>query len=185
MEETDPAHLRKKTKAMASIESAALGSKRNTHVLPRIDMTPMVDLGFLLITFFIFTTSMSDNKAVQLIMPADGEGTKTMESATLSLLLDSNRVVAYRGTWSEAKAAGHVQPTSLNVYTGAGRALTALQQSLRASGRHDSDLVLLIKPTERASYQQLVDALDLALIYQVKRYAVVAPDADEQSYLDR
>ncbi|RYY85241.1 MAG: biopolymer transporter ExbD [Chitinophagaceae bacterium] len=170
---------------MASIDTAALGSKRNVHAAPRIDMTPMVDLGFLLITFFIFTTSMTETRALKLIMPADGPPGKTPQSATLSLLLDSNRVFAYRGLWEQAEPSGAIQATSLNVYTGAGSAISALQQSLRTTGRHDSDLVLLIKPTSRATYQQMVDALDLALIYRVKRYAVVEPEANEQSYLSR
>ncbi|GAB4093425.1 ExbD/TolR family protein [Flaviaesturariibacter terrae] len=169
---------------MASIDSAALGSKRTAHAAPRIDMTPMVDLGFLLITFFIFTTSMTDNRAMQLIMPADGDGAKTMQSATLSVLLDSNRVFAYRGLWEEAKAGGRVRATSLNTYTGVGASIRALQQDLRAHGRHDSDLVLLIKPSARAGYRQLVDALDEVLIYRVRRYAVVEPEAAERAYLE-
>lgn len=170
---------------MASIDNTApAGSKRKRLSNPRIDMTPMVDLGFLLITFFIFTTSMTDNKALQLFMPnAEDNPTVSPETRTLSLLVDSAGAALYRGRWEVAERSGAVQRTSLNGYTGAGAGINALQQDLRRRGLHDSDLVLLIKPGPCASYRQLVDALDLALIYGVKRYAVVEPDARETAYL--
>ena len=168
---------------MASVDSAAPGSKRKGHFIPKIDMTPMVDLGFLLITFFIFTISMSESRALKLIVPADGPPMPSPQSASLTLLLDSNRVFAYRGRWEDAGRAGAVQPTSLNTYTGAGAVIGALQKDLRARGRHDSDLVLLIKPAARADYRQVVDALDMALIHKVKRYAIVEPEKEEEAYL--
>ncbi|TCZ66421.1 ExbD/TolR family protein [Flaviaesturariibacter aridisoli] len=170
---------------MASVETAALGSKRKGHLIPKVDMTPMVDLGFLLITFFIFTTSMGESRALQLVMPADGPPMNSMESATLSVLLDSSQVFAYRGQWEKAVPAGGVQPTTLNTYTGMGAVIRALQQDLRARGRHDSDLVLLIKPAARADYRQVVDAIDMALIYNVKRYAIVEPEKEERAFLEK
>ena len=55
---------------------------------PRIDMTPMVDLAFLLITFFIFTTAMSEKKAMKLFMPTEkGRPTSLGESKVLTVLL--------------------------------------------------------------------------------------------------
>lgn len=53
----------------------------------QIDFAPMVDLGFLLITFFIFTTKMQESKAFALNMPTDGTGTVTMNSATITLTM--------------------------------------------------------------------------------------------------
>src|SRR5690349_7925486 len=70
----------------------------------RIDMTPMVDLGFLLITFFIFTTTMTDPKVMNLVMPKQSEdSTEVRQSRSLSLILGAdNKVYAYEGFWDDA-----------------------------------------------------------------------------------
>ena len=84
--------------AMAQIDTIeAKASKRKISSSVKIDMTPMVDLAFLLITFFIFTTSMSEPKAVKLVMPLeDGEPTPAKESKVLTVLLvKENKVLAY------------------------------------------------------------------------------------------
>src|SRR5438105_10396276 len=55
------------------------GRRRSAHnsLVVRIDMTPMVDLGFLLITFFIFTTEISKPAVTNLYIPHDDDSTAT------------------------------------------------------------------------------------------------------------
>jgi len=73
--------------------------KASTH----IDMTPMVDLAFLLLTFFMLTTTFSKPKAMDITMPVkdkitEEEKTKVPASQTLSILLtEKNRIIWYMG----------------------------------------------------------------------------------------
>ncbi len=78
------------------------GVKKAKKLSTRIDMTPMVDLGFLLITFFIFTTTMSSPTTLKLNMPKDTdkeeEKNKAKESGALTIMLGkSNQVYYYEG----------------------------------------------------------------------------------------
>ena len=70
----------------------------------KVDMTPMVDLGFLLIAFFIFTTEVSKPTITNLYMPDDkGDPTTVSQNKSLTILLGSyNRLFYYYGNPEEA-----------------------------------------------------------------------------------
>ncbi|HEX2630549.1 MAG TPA: biopolymer transporter ExbD [Chitinophagaceae bacterium] len=157
---------------------------------PRTDMTPMVDLGFLLITFFVFTATLSEPRAVNLNMPTDEETdnpTELADSNALTILLDGNdRVFYYAGKWENAVKNNTIKETSFSYKDGLGDIVRAKQQYL---DKHPVDkdgrdgLMLLIKAGDESKYANVIDALDEALINEVKRYAIVKMTDQEKEYL--
>jgi len=87
------------------------GVKKAKKLSTRIDMTPMVDLGFLLITFFIFTTTMTNPSALKLNMPKDTdkeeEQNKAKESGALTIMLGKGNNVYYYEGQLKVDAAGN------------------------------------------------------------------------------
>ena len=75
------------------------GVKKAKKLSTRVDMTPMVDLGFLLITFFVFTATMTTPTTMDLNMPKDvkdeKQQTEAKESSVLTIMLGKANQVYY------------------------------------------------------------------------------------------
>ncbi|MCS3798294.1 ExbD/TolR family protein [Niastella sp. OAS944] len=168
---------------MAEINAPATGSnkpgaRRSKKLSTRVDLTPMVDLGFLLITFFIFTTTMSSPKVMKLAMPKDtddGDLTPIGQSTALTVIpLDANRIFYYHGDLESALKENTYGVTSYSVTDGLGQIIRTKQAALdkTKAGKHE-DLMVMIKPTPESNYQNVVNVLDEMLINDVKHYAVL------------
>lgn len=181
---------------MAQIENTAIERRgksfaRNKKQVTRIDMTPMVDLGFLLITFFVFTTTISKPTVTDLYMPKDpvnkDDSTKLIDDLALTLLLHSNsEVYCYHGTFDDAFRTNRVFKTGYSSYDGIGRIIRQRQKDLEADKEivnGKQGLMLLIKPTANAVYKNVIDALDEAIINDIKKYAIVEPADAELNFL--
>ena len=141
------------------------GVKKAKRLSTTLDMTPMVDLGFLLITFFIFTTTMAQPTAMNLFMPKDidkpEEQNKVKESGAFTIMLGKQDVVYYYEG---------LDPTNIQTAT----FKTIRDEIIRKKqSTNPEDLVIIIKPTEDATYKNTVDILDEMTISGIKRYAMV------------
>jgi len=179
---------------MAQIENSATERKGrsfsyNKKQMIRIDMTPMVDLGFLLITFFVFTTTISTSMVTDLFMPKEdiNNPQPLPKSLALTLLLDNNdRIIYYHGDFDEAIKTNAIFETTYSTYSGIGKIIRQKQKDINASGKFSDGrkgMMLLIKPTSKANYKNVVDAMDEAVINDVKKYAIIEPEKAELDYI--
>lgn len=150
----------------------------------------MVDLGFLLITFFVFTTTISTPSVTDLYMPKDMRTTSTLpESLALTFLLTKdNRIYYYNGAWNDATKADAVFETNFSYINGIGEVIRHKQKALDATGKFPGGrrgIMLLIEPGDGATYQNVIDALDEVLINDVKKYAILDPDTNEIRFLQQ
>jgi len=151
----------------------------------KIDMTPMVDLGFLLISFFIFTTEISKPVVTNLYMPKDGDSTKIADSKSLTILLSNNDHVSYyNGDMKAAIKNNQVFQTSYDEINGMGNIIRQRQNELNRRKIDKKSLVVLIKPGRESSYKNVINALDEMLINGVSRYVITDPENEEISLLE-
>lgn len=133
---------------------------------PRVDMTPMVDLMFLLVTFFILTTSISTPQAMDIAKPDknDKHPENRLElkaSKTMTILLGKNNKVAwYMGV------AGESAP-NIESLSQVDKSIIDNRKVADASNV-SGDFVVLVKPTSGSTFKNFVDIMDELEILKVK-----------------
>jgi biopolymer transport protein ExbD len=152
---------------MAEISTSDKGGSRRSRQSTRVDMTPMVDLGFLLITFFMLTTTLLKPVTMQLSMPdkTTDNASDIRESETLTVILDKeNKVYYYQGI-----------PTDPNVIL---KTTNFSDKGIRQilfnyKTKIGKNFTVVIKATDQAHYRNMVDLLDELAITNNKQYAIV------------
>lgn len=189
--------------AEISTESSKKGKKKGTKkVSTRVDLTPMVDLGFLLITFFMLTTTMIKPQTMEIAMPSkdnvpEEEQTKVKASRAITIVLGKdNKVFYYEGT-RENDVDPIVKLTDFSS-TGIRKFLIErnidvmlkvekLDKERRAKDMSQEDYdkqkidimsdkkapIVIIKAMDEATYKNLIDILDEMAICNIGRYAIV------------
>jgi biopolymer transport protein ExbD len=156
------------------------GRKKKAN--PRIDMTPMVDLGFLLLTFFVLTTTMSTPVAMPVVVPADKnedtppeEEEKVSEEKVLFLYLTGkDRIYWYRG-----RENNEVKINSTDYGDkGVRKVIFEQRNKVKSSGLFDLNkdpdpMIVMIKLSDDASYRNMVDILDEMNITEQKKYMLL------------
>ena len=178
--------------------------KGSTH----IDMTPMVDLAFLLLTFFILTTTMYKPSTLQLTFPVPNPDPTVrppkVENAITLLLTKKDAIFYYRGG---------LEPTTVLERTDFKQLTTVLtvnnktaiekiqgyQKDLMAKKiteaafdslknvvqREKTSLFAIIKPDKDARFRNMIDMVDEMDIHGIGKYAVQdSLKPEEQMLLD-
>lgn len=167
------------------------GKVRSKKQNSKVDLTAMVDLAFLLITFFMLTTSLSKPQSMDLSLPDKSpedkpvDDTKVDENRTMTVMLGGdNKLVYYMGLLATPK----VGPKDVAYgKDGIRRELLKEKKNVlaysAAKGKPGQGIIVIIKPTKKSNYRNLVDILDEMAISGVDTYAIVPEFSPEETKL--
>ena len=155
------------------------GKVRSKKSNAKVDLTAMVDLAFLLITFFMLTTSLSKPQSMNLGLPdkedkdkPEDKPMKVDERRTMTIVMGENNTIQwYMGLFETPIAGPKADSYGRN---GIRKELLKQVQTVpQITGDPKKGLIVIIKPTKKSSYRNLVDVLDEMAICGVETYAIV------------
>lgn len=153
---------------------------------PRIDLTPMVDLGFLLITFFMYTTTLAKPATMEIKMPytGDADPTPVAEESVITLIpTKDHRVVYYEGFLTGFDQLRQCPISNLrSVMLKKKSTVAALPASFSARAHK---VFAIIKPADDCTYGDVVQLIDEMLIDGIADYAIVDVAAEEKDALQK
>jgi len=170
---------------------------RSKKPSPRVDLTPMVDLAFLLITFFMLTTSLSKPKAMEIALP-DTENVppnppKVDDDVVVTILLAPKNVILYYFGSPEKAAAdpNAILSTTFDKAKGIRKvildkkkAVAALPNGFGFDSKKNNKTMVLIKAVDSSVYGNMVDILDEMHIAEIKFYAILPISDPEKTLVD-
>lgn len=156
------------------------GKKRAKKMSTKIDMTPMVDLAFLLLTFFMLTTTFAKPSVMQISMPVkpkpdDPEPLALKASEAFTVLLGENNKVYYYEGLLDASTKPELKVTN---YSDSG-----IRQALLDRINRAPKPTVLIKADDKANYKNMVDILDEMTITGQKKYALVDISKEDEDLI--
>lgn len=168
---------------------------RSKKPSPRVDLTPMVDLAFLLITFFMLTTSLSKPKAMEIALPDTKNipevPPKVDDDVVMTVLLAPKNVVLYYFGSPEKAAAdpNAIKATTFDKESGIRKVIldkkkdvAALPGGMGFDSKKNNKTMVLIKAVDSSVYGNMVDVLDEMHIADIKFYAIL-PISDPEKVL--
>jgi biopolymer transport protein ExbD len=146
-----------------------------------LDMTPMVDLAFLLLTFFMLTTTFAKPRVMELNMPVPDKKQPTLvaNKRAMTIVLGKNHQVHYYfGLYAPADQSAPVPALHTTDFGPKG-----IRQALLVRGQQQPEPIILIKPSPEADYRDMVDILDEMNITSQRKYALTELSAADRQLL--
>ena len=167
----------------------------------RVDFTPMVDMMMLLITFFMLCTSLAKPQTMELSMPSndknqtDEDKSVAKASYTITMYVGANNQIYYvagipkyddptclkktKAKLDEKKVQNPNMPDS--IYN---KELSKIKGG-EIDGQKISTMTIIIKATDQAAYQNVIDALDEMQLCSIGKYVIDKINPDDQKLLDK
>ncbi len=171
---------------MADINMPQKSGKRKKQI-PRIDFTPMVDLGFILITFFIYTTSLAKPNVIDVAMPSTTHTDKPTvypEESTLTLIpVKDHLVYYYFGVLKEKEQLRKTEMINVRDLL-----LKKKKEAVTLPSRFSAEahkLHVLLKPNSDCTYDDLVKLLDEMSIVTVPVYMIAEISEVEMEWIGK
>ncbi len=159
------------------------GVKKSKKMSTRVDLTPMVDLGFLLVTFFVFTTTMAQSTAMNMNEPNDKDPDneqKVKNSGAMTLLLGKdNHIYYYYGQLMPETVSEQFKSTTF-------KGVRELIAEKKNSTPID-DLMFIIKSDNESTFGNAIDILDEMSISAIPpgHYAEVKMEEVERQLIEK
>jgi biopolymer transport protein ExbD len=150
------------------------GKKKKKHkkmrrIAIRIDMTPMVDVAFLLLTFFIMTTTMNRPQTMEINLPPSNTNVEIAESNLLTLLIKEDGSVYY----------------NIGVELPARIAFKDLRGMLTQKAQQNPKLTTLIKIDRKGKYNMMVDIMDELNLANITRFSLAPMLENDKKRLEK
>ncbi len=165
---------------------------RSKKLSTRVDLTAMVSISFLLIIFFMVTIELSKPKVIEYGTPDDCDDcypnvgcNRPDETRILTILLDdNNKIITYRGfLFAPLQEPKQVQYGKNGIRKELLVTDKKVHEYSASFGRPQNGVTVIIKPSKKSNYGNLVDILDEMKITGINNYAIVDYYTPEESKL--
>ena len=145
-----------------------LGRAKKKRVGIRIDMTPMVDVAFLLLIFFMVTTVFRRPLAMEINMPEPEAKVEVPESNVMTIYVDADEAMFFK-----------IGKTELSPVT-----WPELDPLFRANAEVNPNLIILVKIHREARYEPMVDMMDTLEDADMQRFSLIPMNQDDNTMLE-
>ncbi|MFB9080346.1 ExbD/TolR family protein [Flavobacterium procerum] len=165
---------------------------RSRKLNSRVDLTAMVSVSFLLIIFFMVVGELSKPKIMDIALPDNDWGcgrsygcSKGVEERVITVMLDENdKIIMYWGLFD------YPQFTLKKMEYGKNGIRKELKEKQKAileysasTGRPNRGAIVIIKPSKKSNFKNLVDILDEMAIAKIDTYSIVNDFTPEEAKL--
>ncbi|RXK89080.1 biopolymer transporter ExbD [Chlorobaculum sp. 24CR] len=160
------------------------GSKRSARQRKRLgfrlDMTPMVDVAFLLLTFFMLTTTFAKSNTMEINIPPETGEVDVAELNVMTLRVPGDGF-AYWSLGEDAPRRTPLYDQSENF----AMLSKELRQVLRQQFGNNKKLVIVVKISDKAKYKSLVDIIDEFNMMKIDRFSLDEFTAQDEAAIQK